>query len=93
MSDNLKAFYQAYSEWLDEGAPDGYMFDRLSGLCYNLWCWSDYTDGLCSEMKQQFRKAGLDTEYPFDETREAYLECDNMHLNPRRVAWVKEHAK
>lgn len=92
MSEKLKTFYRVYAAWLDAGAPEDCPFSRVYGLCSNLCSWIGFEVGLYEEMDNQFRKAGLDTNYPFD-THEEYIVCYNMHLNPARVAWVRAHAE
>lgn len=96
MSEALKEFYAAYAEWLDAGAPQAKPFVRNNGLCLNLLLKMplpyEETNAAFEEMSEQFHEAGLDTLFPFD-TREEYHTCDNMHLNPRRIAWVRAHAE
>lgn len=96
-SRHLLAFYQAYSDWLNAGAPQRRPFSRRAGLCCNLrvWCRERFpaSDGyvLGREMKRQFEAAGLDDELPFNSEKhtyssEVYLHC--CHENPHRVQWV-----
>lgn len=96
MSKNLKTFYKAYAAWLDAGAPHGQPFVRNNGLCLNLLLKMplpyEETNAAFEEMSEQFHEAGLGTLFPFD-TREEYHTCDNMHLNPRRITWVRAHAE
>lgn len=91
----LKEFYQAYAAWLDAGAPEGQPFDRGYGLCDNLYDQYYCHRGLMNEMRGQFKKAGLDIDYPFGGSEVFEDETDNstMHTNPLRVQWVKDHAK
>ncbi|ATE85745.1 hypothetical protein Sf12_gp19 [Shigella phage Sf12] len=94
MTEKLKAFYKAYSAWLDAGATKNRPFDRSRGLCYSLEQFSDYDDyALLKEMQQQFTDAGLNWEHPFDRCLSAYKVDANKHLNPARVAWVRKHAE
>lgn len=92
----LKDFYRAYADWLDAGAPQGKPFVRNNGLCLNLLLKMprsyEETNAAFEEMTEQLCEAGLDTLFPFD-TREEYSKCDNMHLNPRRIAWVRAHVE
>lgn len=92
MSEQLKAFYKAYAAWLDAGAPQHKPFDRTYGLCFVLEEFSACDYDLLEEMRQQFTDAGLCWEFPFDKCLSAYVEDDNKHLNPARVAWVRKHA-
>lgn len=99
----LKQFYRAYWDWLQAGAPEGdaYMFKRYYGLCLNLNVWLfDYTCeydnkyAVINSMSDQFIAAGLSNVYPFDTDPVIYKadQANNrLHLNPRRIAWVKEH--
>jgi len=101
MSPELKSFYQAYTAWLDDGAPEDAPFSRCNGLCSNLirfmkqqavslaQCWP-----LANELEQQFDSRGLSDSYPFGDVEEYENECNanECHLNPLRIAWVKEHA-
>lgn len=93
MSEELKAFYKAYAEWLDSGAPDRKPFRHRKGLCYSLDEWSDYNFDLSDEMQQQFIDAGLSCLYPFDEDSSVFRLDENKHLNPARVAWVRKHTE
>lgn len=93
MSEALKEFYAAYAEWLDAGAPEYNPFVRKTGLCWNIFNMPFTYDELkeaCSEMKRQFKAAGLDVSYPFD-TPMGYSMCNEMHLNEARISWVKTH--
>lgn len=85
-SDELTAFYQAYRDWVNAGAPidcqetddNQYGFSRGSGLCSNLryYC-SNYgcygvRNTYVSEMQGQFYRAGLHIRYPFNATPHHY---------------------
>jgi hypothetical protein len=78
-SDELTAFYQAYVDWLDVGAPETVLhpknpfeFLRGVGLCGNLrlFCFQHSCYGhhtmYAGEMIRQFVEAGLDKQYPFN---------------------------
>lgn len=97
MSETLKAFYQAYLEWVESGAPDGLPFERHAGLCYNLRHCFIYPTGLneaLREMEGQFIEAGLDESFPFG--RDNFykrLYGDSQHKDRKRIAWVRKHAK
>lgn len=79
-------------------------FDRYFGLCSNLNIYysinnGEDVDAACwpvkKEMKEQFLKAGLDDNTPFNPAGDYFSESfDRMcHLNVRRIVWVKTHAK
>lgn len=107
-SETLTAFYRAYAAWLDEGAPEHPTLSRGYGLCQNLCNYCDDAGlsraEVCEaidDLDTQFIDAGFEPNYPFNPGRSAeYLkekyagerhdgEC---HLNPARIAWVREHA-
>lgn len=93
-SPELTAFYNAYNDWLEAGAPDEnkYDFSRSNGLCYNLEYGFDGKRREIFEMKEQFKKAGLDTIHPFG--KEIFLAAHAQkvqHLDPNRIKWVKAH--
>ena len=102
MSETLQAFYVAYKQWLDDGAPiNDLAFDREDGLC---WCLNMYlmqSDSLLNseksvireEMTNQFIEANLDESYPFGPRNVFTRDEINaaMHLNKKRIAWVNNH--
>lgn len=89
----LQQFYNDYAAWLDAGAPEGRPFDRGYGLCHNLGKFADRDAHI--EMTRQFEAAGLDIDYPFTGRYQFETDFDNetMHLNPKRIQWVKDHAQ
>lgn len=103
MSEELKRFYREYLAWVEAGAPLSTVFTETRGLCCNLLDWSKNTYPnrrkyieLSEEQGSLFMAAGLSISFPFhdDDTGEYYRECerDAAHLNPKRLAWVREHA-
>lgn len=103
MSPHLKAFYQAYHAWLQEGAPtSNRTFLHGGGLCLNLYRFLlnlDLPDAeieqVALEMKEQFEAADLDRVYPFNSSDKHYqleIETRTAWRNPERVAWVAKHA-
>lgn len=91
---SLQQFYNAYAAWLDAGAPDGQPFVRHTGLCINLHKFGGNRDVL-KEMSSQFKEAGLDEDYPFNDNSESYYRetyLDEIYLNPKRIDWVRYHA-
>ena len=93
-SEKLTQFYQAYAQWLDDGAPQDAPFTRTCGLCYNLRK-SSKSLKLLKEMWEQFTSAGLHEDWPFHNSFIEYDQegnADKCHLNPKRNAWVREHA-
>ena len=99
MFNQLAEFYEAYSDWIDAGAPEGEPFSRRVGLCGSLCL---YLTSKCCEfpvrdmalqlMKSQFIKAGLNRDYTFNNAEKSYyVECVNgtIHTNKNRITWVK----
>lgn len=100
MFNQLAEFYEAYSDWIDAGAPEGEPFSRRIGLCGSLClyltskgCICPVRDMALQLMKSQFIKAGLSRDYPFNNADNSYyMESINgtIHTNKNRVAWVKK---
>lgn len=101
MSDELKAFYRAYLAWLDDGAPEPGAFRRDTGLCGNLWAAIPERAARIQardEMRDQFKATGLSRSLPFNTGYDTPDYGDESfvyrcHLNPKRIAWVREHAQ
>lgn len=105
-SELLTAFYRAYLEWVESGAPDEQPFRRDRGLCSNFDkfilsnCQSDdkyvLFKELNKELKDQFTEAGLCQSFPFNDGSFEYFynECQSGYpwKNPVRIDWVKSHA-
>lgn len=99
MFNQLAEFYEAYSDWIDDGAPEREPFSRRVGLCGSLCsyltskgCKFPVRDMALQLMKSQFIKAGLSRDYPFNNVDNSYrMESINgtIHTNKNRVAWVK----
>lgn len=99
MFNQLAEFYEAYSDWIDDGAPESEPFSRRIGLCGSLClyltskgCRFPVRDMALQLMKSQFIKAGLSSDYPFNNADNSYcLESINgaIHTNKNRIAWVK----
>lgn len=93
----LLNFYKAYNQWLSSGAPEDKPFSRKRGLCWNLvYGYAEEGSNLLEEMIDQFEKAGLNTEYPFDLDMDMYTSSSKVaiiHKNPKRVKWVKDKLK
>lgn len=100
-SQSLTNFYNAYAEWLEANAPEHPVFDRGSGLCLQLlrYCIDfgvdvDARHAHMDEFTEQLTQAGLCDRYPFDIDDQSYLSSSRRmtcHLNPNRIAWVREH--
>lgn len=101
----LFAFYKAYSKWVDNRAPEWneYEFTRDYGLCSclaafvrNSYGWDTFTTPIQNYQSALFKKAGLDKCNPFN--HEGYIYSYEaigrvMHLNPRRIQWVRNYIK
>lgn len=102
MREELKQFYQAIQEWVDEGCPPHDVFQLDSGLCNTLEMWCEkagydreLTEQLWDEQAGMFQAAGLDKNFPFD-TEESYNHAyysNAMYDNADRLNWIKEHAQ
>ena len=93
-SQKLTDFYNAYNNWINNGAKDCYEFDRRSGLCHSLDRFSKFSKDPNWEMKAQFAQARLNTVYPFDKDNFDFEHNSHhyvMHLNLKRIQWVKDH--
>jgi hypothetical protein len=98
-SEELTKFYQAYNDWLERGAPNNKPFSHKQALCGSLERFYEKLPpveklNLVSELRCQLEDAGLDTRLPFDKNWVSFhlsYQNSRLHLNPKRVAWVKEH--
>lgn len=79
MFNQLAEFYEAYSDWIDDGAPEREPFSRRVGLCGSLCsyltskgCRFPVRDMALQLMKSQFIKAGLSRDYPFNNVDNSY---------------------
>ncbi len=91
MSDEEKtvlAFLREWLAWAEAGAPEGGRFFRYDGLCNSFDRWPGSGE---YDLSDWF--VGVDcTSYPFGGTAAYKRDFDNdtMHLNPLRLAWVRE---
>lgn len=103
-AENVKAFYEAYAKWIEEGAPPEMPFRRDSGLCSNVkrfvYGMSERTVSKAVEaqkardlLARQFAAAGLDPVSPFQDEADYWRESIRCrhHLNDRRNVWVFDH--
>lgn len=99
MFNKLAEFYEAYSDWIDAGAPESEPFSRRVGLCASLClylkgkgCNPREREVALFLMKSQFTKAGLSRNYPFNNADNSYYVegiDGKIHANKNRIAWVK----
>ena len=89
ISDEL---YAVLKRWLIEATSDN---PSHSIQDYGLCCYVD-DQNLVDEMVAFWREQGLDVSYPFEEPKGhwgrlmSYENDPRKHLNPRRLAWVRE---
>lgn len=99
MLNKLSEFYRAYSDWIDDGAPEGEPFSGRVGLCGSVCLYLKSKGCNFREremalflMRKQFIKANLNRDYPFNNRDNSYYmeSIDGLiHTNKNRVAWVK----
>lgn len=92
----LTLFYEVWMQWIVDGAWEGKPFYRHTGLCSSFEEMLGYKHPAYSEMRAQFKAAGLSTEYPFNGTAHNYrVECitESCHLNEERIQWVLNRTK
>lgn len=89
MTPELKEFLEDYLKWVEAGAPQLKPFDRELGLCTNA---EDYGylafSALRSELDKDFPN---NKSTPFNYSLDDYCsERGEMHLNEKRLNWVRE---
>lgn len=100
-SELLTRFYNDWHRWRIEGAKEHPVFNGQTSLCLFIPDWlkfhnvdRDHWSPMDLEMEEQFRAAGLDECFPFNEgNQERWIserEIGKCHLNPRRIMWVQE---
>lgn len=101
----LQLFYQAIHEWVVADLPEDlvhnpYRFEAYTGLCRNLLTFGHsqstewiVLDKAFFEMKKQFNKANLSTEFPFSDLETYEYECTTrtIYQNQQRLDWIKDH--
>ena len=93
-SKELTAFYRAYKQWLDDGAPDSEPFYRSCGLCSSVEDVITEPFIVERELNCQFKDAELNPEYPFGGANYASrTQNKEQHLDPLRIKWVEDHLK
>lgn len=99
MSPNLRQFYRDYLAWVESGERSD-VFTSNFGLCWNLNLWGRRRglstldrEELPRELTLQFVAAGLPGDHPFNSSSLEYDAEPNKTLNPKRIAWVREHAQ
>jgi hypothetical protein len=95
MSEQLKAFFEAYLEWAKTG-DEHEVFEPYVGLCDNLEYYLAPDDNYSPEaykVKQELiallKSSCANPVYPF-ETKAQYHERNDLHKNHKRIAWVRK---
>lgn len=97
-------FCRDYVNWFNNGSPSHEIFGTGNGLCR---MWMDYLrndDSVndnsiinkYSELKEIFLSEGLDCLYPFNNSREDFMDemlSNKSHLNQKRLTWITDHAQ
>ena len=84
-------FLKDYYAWLQAGAPDNEPFSRKVGLCSNIN--EKYGFDAKLTLRRTLRDTMKDAVYPFNKNGNEYndeVENQTMHLNPKRIEWVKK---
>lgn len=95
-SGDLSAFYLAILNWIESG-ESVFPFDQRVGLCGNTYMFAGNGNSgkarmMIEEMKQHFRLAKLDVNWPFNTGGILYRQETNKYQNPKRLQWIKDHA-
>lgn len=98
MSEQLREFLTAWLAWAENGAPSRYPFNPANGLCACAAIYADATYGdevdLLTELANLFEDQGLNANYPFGQYEYDMRHLDDtQHLDPNRLAWVREQLK
>jgi len=105
MSDELKQFFREIHGWVNDGCPEHKRFDRRHSLCFAAERWFRWS--LCcdfgticvaeEEMRKLFKKVDCEHfDFPFNAGPKGWmseLEGGDFYQNPKRLAFIKEHAK
>ena len=90
-----RQFYREIQKWISEGMKDHPIFHKDVGICSAYHLWGHLNNNKIHDINADFETAGLDSVFPFNETLRDYmkeLKTDSTYMNPRRIAWIKEHA-
>ena len=105
MSDELKRFFREIHEWINDGCPEHKIFDRRHSLCFAserflrlpLHCGYSAIRAAQEEMSALFKQVDCeDFTFPFNTCpRQWMYEMANgyFYQNPKRLAFIEEHAK
>lgn len=90
-----RQFYREIQKWISEGMKDHPIFRKDFGLCSTYRFWGYHTDNKIHDIRDDFKTAKLHFNLPFNKTMQDYDKertSDSIYMNPRRIAWIKEHA-
>lgn len=90
-----RQFYRDIQKWINEGMKNHPIFHRSIGLCSAYRYWIRYTGNKRHNIVNDFTTAGLHHIFPFNENVPDYNKermAYSTYMNPRRLAWIKEHA-
>lgn len=90
-----RQFYRDLQKWISGGMKSHSIFHKNVGLCSTYHLWGHLNKNKIHDIETDFETAGLNPTYPFNENRLDYNEekaADSTYINPRRLAWIKEHA-
>ena len=106
----LKQFYKDLQAWIDAGFPVHRSFKIERAVCSQLIAYIKdaghygyIRDVTREELKREFREAGLDTIYPFNQVPENENDLgksynkefarETFYFNEARLNWIWEHSK
>lgn len=87
-------FYDEILAWIEEGTPIHKFFSGQFGLCSSFANWNAEHGGEFSAapLKEEFKAAGLDADFPFGGLYFAESFADKLYSNPDRLAWIRAHS-
>lgn len=101
MSPLLQDFYNEMYRIISDDCYRPEWFDCELGLCTNFevfYCIAWPTElsvfeqrVLDSELGEQFEKAGLNSDIPFNSNLDEYFSEKYKYTNPKRLAWIRQH--
>ena len=101
MSDELKQFYRELWAWIQDGFPGHKVFSKHSPICLNLDRWAGLRVFLRASVASENNTLLIDAVgsrwLPFnsadDPKYEHELRHGSFYQNPKRLAFIEEHAK
>ncbi|MFP1879757.1 hypothetical protein [Lonsdalea quercina] len=97
MSDELKQFYRELWVWVQDGCPDHAVFIKTHAICWNLDQWSGYRMPLTRENNDLLLDVFGNSFFPFNSEGAWEFARERaeggFYQNPKRLAFIEEHAK